>query len=215
MSQQTAPARPLTWGPRRLPVPFVAKWSGEEVVVGGALRARPDGGGLAYRDEARGDRDRHGVLWARVTEAPGDGRPDFRVMHPVRQRRAFLERLCQVCGGPADRDAKGRLFVLRRPTAAEAVSGWPEGLLCTKPPVCVPCADTAARLCPHLDEPVFVRVRKPRVWGVFGGFFLPRSGGGLAAGEDDYLPYGHRQAPLFLANQLVAELTRVVRVSGP
>ncbi|RKN43874.1 hypothetical protein D7294_09265 [Streptomyces hoynatensis] len=204
------------WGAKGLPVPFVAKWSGEEVTVGGALTVRPDGGGLAYRDAAAGDRDRHGVLWARVVRAPGVGRPDFRVMHPVRQRGAMLGLLCQVCGGPADRSGKGWLFVLGRPeVVGEGVSGWPEGLLCTKPPVCVPCARRAVRLCPHLGEPVFVRVRKPRVWGVFGGFFLPRPGGGLVAGEDDYVPYGHRQAGWFLANQLVLELARTTRVPAP
>ncbi|RKN40385.1 hypothetical protein D7294_18190 [Streptomyces hoynatensis] len=174
-----------------------------------------EGRGLAYRDERAGDRDRHGVLWARLTEEPGSGQPEFRCMHPVRQRRAMLERLCQVCGGPADRNGRGWLFALRRPGAAEEVPGWPEGLLCTKPPVCAPCAHLAVAHCPHLGEPVFVRSRKPRVWGAFGGFFVPGPRGGLAASGDDHLPYGHRAAPWFVANQLVVELTRCTRVPAP
>ncbi|RKN45988.1 hypothetical protein D7294_05105 [Streptomyces hoynatensis] len=178
------------------------------------MTVRRDGRGLAYRGEAAGDRDRQGVLWARVLDGPGSGRPDFRAMHPARQRRAMLERLCQVCGHPADRNGKGWLFALRRPGPDEEGPGWPEGLLCTKPPVCEPCAHLAARLCPHLGEPAFVRVRKPRVWGVFGGFLTPGPGGRLVAGEDGDLPYGHPQAGWFLANQLVVELTRCSRLPG-
>ncbi|RKN37632.1 hypothetical protein [Streptomyces hoynatensis] len=136
-------------------------------------------------------------------------------MHPARQRRAMLELLCQVCGGPADRNGKGWLFALRRPGPADDIPGWPEGLLCTKPPVCGPCALLAAQHCPYLGDPVFVRSRKPRVWGVFGGAFTPHPGGGLAAGEDGHLPYGHPAAPWFLANQLAVELTRTTRVPGP
>ncbi|WP_147450748.1 hypothetical protein [Streptomyces hoynatensis] len=201
----------MTWGPRGLPVPWVTRWSGEPVLAGGPLTLRPDRQGLAYRDERAGERDRHGVLWARVGQAPGSGRPDYRVMHPVRQRQAMLERRCQVCSGPADRNAKGWLFAVRRPEAAEDMPGWPEGLLCTKPPVCRPCARLAARHCPYLGEPVYVRARKPRVWGVFGGIFDPH----LAPGPDDYLPYGHPAAPFFLANQLVVELTRTTREPAP
>ncbi|RKN38330.1 hypothetical protein [Streptomyces hoynatensis] len=204
-----------TWGPKGLPVPYVARWSGEPVTAGGRLTVRPDGRGLAYRDETPADRDRHGVLWARMVHAPGAGRPDYRVMHPARQRRAMGERLCQVCGREAGRTGKGWLFLMRRPEAGDEVPGWPEGLLCRKPPVCAPCAEVATRHCPHLEPPVFVRCRKPRVWGVFGGAFTPGPRGGLVAGEDGYLPYGHPAAPWFLGNQLVVELTRTTRVPEP
>jgi hypothetical protein len=56
-----------------------------------------------------------------------------------------------------------------------------------------------------------IRVRKPRVWGVFGGLFTLTPTGRLApapAPADDYLPYGHPAARWFLASQLVIELTR-------
>ncbi|RKN37800.1 hypothetical protein [Streptomyces hoynatensis] len=202
----------MTWGPKALPVPYVVKWSGEDVTAGGALTLRPGGEGLAYREERAGDRDRHGVLWARVGEAPGSGRPDFRVMHPARQRQCMGERRCQVCGGPADRNGKGWLFALRRPEPGEEAAGWPEGLLCMKPPVCEPCAHLAVQHCPHLGEPAFVRVRKPRVWGVFGGPFDRE----LTPGPDACLPYGRQAAARwFLANQLIVELTRATRVPAP
>ncbi|RKN45747.1 hypothetical protein [Streptomyces hoynatensis] len=203
--------RVLTWGPKRLPVPYAAPWSGEEVQTGSGLVLRPDGNGIGYRDETPADRDRHGVLWARMTDSPGSGRPNYRTMHIQRQRACMLGLLCQVCGGPADRDAKGWLFVLRQPPPHEDTPGWPEGLLCTKPPVCRPCAHLAAHHCPHLERPVRIRSRKPRVWGVFGGAF----DAGLRPGPDAHLPYGHPATPWFLANQAVLELTRCTRESPP
>ncbi|RKN35165.1 hypothetical protein [Streptomyces hoynatensis] len=67
------------------------------------------------------------------------------------------------------------------------------------------------RHCPHLDEPVCVRVRKPRVWGAFGGLF----DAALRPGPDAYLPYGHPATRWFLAGQLVLELVRATRVTPP
>ncbi|MDT0305806.1 hypothetical protein RM780_02355 [Streptomyces sp. DSM 44917] len=200
---------PLAWGPGGLPVPYAAAWSAEKraLPVARALTVRPGGAGLAYRDERPGDRDRHGVLWARMAEAPGEGRPDFRALHSVRQREAMLRRLCQVCGGPAERTSRGWLFLMQRP------EGEPEGMLTTKPPVCRPCAGLAARHCPRLTDPVAVHCRKPRVWGVFGGFLAPAPGGRFASSEDGHIPYGDPAAPWFLASQLVIELTRCTRAA--
>ena len=182
------------------------------------MTVRPDGSGLAYRDETPQDRDRNGVLWARIEHAPGTGRPDYRAMHSYRQRHAMRHLLCQVCGGPADRTSQGWLFLLRRqrprPRQHHArAADWPEGSVTTKPPVCLPCADLALRHCPHLTAPVFVRSRKPRPWGVFGGFFLPTATGTLTASDDAYLPYGAPPARWFLASQAAVELTRCTRAT--
>ncbi|WP_230423336.1 hypothetical protein [Streptomyces radicis] len=198
----------ITWGPKALPVPYAAAWTGESTRVAVALAVRPGGNGLGYRDEVPGDRDRHGVLWTRMDAEPGAGRPDFRALHPARQRRTMLERLCQVCGGPADRTSRGWLFLVQRAEVADF--GDVEGLLSTKPPVCRPCAALAVRHCPHLTDPLLIRSRKPRTWGVFGGFFTPDpdSDGIVPHPEDHHLPYGHPDARWFLAAQLVIELTR-------
>ncbi|MEU3713344.1 hypothetical protein [Streptomyces catenulae] len=190
----------------KVPVPYITAWSEERVAVR-SLAVRADGTGLAYRDEVAGDRDAHGVLWSRVGEAPGEGRPRFRVVHPVRQRRALQKALCQVCGGPAGRTGRGVLFLLPRPEGARA-PGWPEGAYGMKPPVCVGCAAVAVRHCPRLGDPVAVRVRKARVRGVYGGFHAPGGGRLVAASEDGFLPYGHPHAAWFLASQLVVELRR-------
>ncbi|MDT3400592.1 hypothetical protein RKE29_28985 [Streptomyces sp. B1866] len=82
-------------------------------------------------------------------------------------------------------------------------------MLCPKPPVCVACADTALRHCPHLTAPVAVRSRKPRPRGVYGDCLLPGPDGRLLrVPSDGYLPYGHRDSRWFLATQLVLELRR-------
>jgi hypothetical protein len=63
--------------------------------------------------------------------------------------------LCQVCGGASDENEQGRLWLLRD---YRGVDGWPEREVTTHPPVCLPCAPLAARLCPHLrDKVVAVR----------------------------------------------------------
>jgi hypothetical protein len=208
--------QPLLWGPVKLPVPYAVAWSGETPAADGALTVRPDGSGLAYRDETRQDRDRNGILWARIIHAPGTGRPDYRAMHSYRQRHAMRHLLCQVCGGPADRTPQGWLFLFAdtdtHPADTTArTADWPEGSVTTKPPVCLRCADLAVRHCAHLSTPLFVRSRKPRAWGVFGGFFLPTANGTLIPSDDAYLPYGAPPARWFLASQAAVELTRCTR----
>ncbi|MDT0345939.1 hypothetical protein [Streptomyces litchfieldiae] len=203
------PTKPLTWGPNRLPVPYAAVWNTETPVVARALTIRADGMGLAYRDETPADRDRHGVLWARLRHSPGEGRPNFRALHPHRQRDTMLHKLCHVCGGPASRTPQGWLFLLQRPTSTDQSPHWPEGLFSTKPPICEPCAILAARHCPHLTNPTAIRSRKPRTWGVFGAFYTPTPTGGFASSPTNHhLPYGHPASPWFVAYQLVIELTR-------
>ena len=204
------PARPLTWGPHEVPVPYVVRWSSERVSARG-VTVRADGSGLSYEDERPADRDAHGVLWAREPHTPGEGRPNYRSMHSSRQRSVVRTLSCQVCGGRADRNGQGWLFILPRTDAD------PEGSLCTKPPMCTPCSKLALRHCPHLADAIALRVRKPRVWGALGDVYVP-------TGPDrrvrcipshGYLAYGDAAAPWFLAAQLVLELRRVRRAALP
>jgi hypothetical protein len=201
-----------TWGPGRLPVPYAVSWSAETVTVGRILATRSNRSGLCYRDEEPGDRDRQGVLWTRMTYAPGAGKPDFRSMHPARQRKVMQGLLCQMCAGPASRTSRGWLFLF--PGGADGIGN--DGALCTKPPMCEPCAVLAVRHCPHLKNPVALRVRKPRVWGVIGDQYAPGPSGGLITlPTDGYMPYGHSAGRWFLAAQLVLELERCTRVPLP
>jgi hypothetical protein len=151
-------------------VPYISKWSGEEAAASAPVVVR--GGRLAYADEQPYDRDRHGVLWTRTPSFPGRGRPEFGAVHSLRQRRAMRRVLCQVCGGPADRDADGVLWLLGED--AHDPASWPDDLLTSHPPLCVPCATTAVQACPHLSAHfVALRVRTWTEVGVRGALYRP------------------------------------------
>jgi hypothetical protein len=208
----TTKTRPpqLIWGPKKVPVPFAAAWSGEEPDIS-RLIARPFGAGLAYSDEMPEDRDERGVLWARMQVAPGSGRPMFDRMHSVRQREALLRKLCQVCGKPADWTEQGWLFLSQYTHLTHAMGDSADQGFTSKPPVCTPCAQLAVRLCPHLTDPVAIRSAKPRVWGVSGGFYVPNHDAkAVPYPADENLPYGQRPdlAKWFLASQLIVHLTK-------
>ncbi|WP_433891927.1 hypothetical protein [Streptomyces sp. CA-111067] len=207
---ETSVRPPLFWGPKKLPVPFAAAWSGEEPDIS-ALIARPFGAGLAYSDERPEDRDEQGVLWARLSIAPGSGRPIFEAMHSVRQREAMLHRLCQVCGKPAERTEQGWLFLSQYTRLTHAMGDSANQGFTSKPPICPPCARLAVELCPHLTDPVVIRSANPRVWGVSGGFYVPNRYSKLVPfPSDDNLSY--HQDPVaerwFLASQLIVHLTK-------
>lgn len=183
-------------------VPYVVQWSAErdcspEVVL------RPDGGGVGYAGEGPTDRDAHGVLWRQVTGRRGQGRPLFGRVHPLRQRRAMRRLLCQVCGGPADRNERGVLWLLDSDHRDARAPGWPENLDITPhPPVCLPCAATADRLCPTLrGRFAAVRVRRPRLHGVYGVLRHPAH-----PAADRFVPYGDPLARWTVAAQLLMEL---------
>jgi hypothetical protein len=146
-------------------VPYIASWSGERpvrtpVVAKGHC-------GIGYQRERRGDRDAHGVLWIRYVRASGVGEPNFSMVHPHRQRRAMRQLLCQVCGGPADRNEQGILWLL-----GKSERDWPGAEATGQPPVCLRCAGVAGRACPHLrGNALALRVRRAPVAGVFGTYY--------------------------------------------
>lgn len=145
--------------------PYVTAWSAE-VDPPHELVEVP-GRGIAYADETVSDRDSNGVLWYRTSHCPGQGRPEFGRVHPLRQRRAMRRLLCQVCAGPADRTDDGVLWLLRDHRGDWP--GWPDGMGVTEPPVCVPCLRFSVRVCPALrNGAVAVRVGRFAVDGVHG-----------------------------------------------
>lgn len=166
-------ALPLSY--KGLPVPYIAAWSAERLPKPPVVRATD---GIAFADavgangHAQG-RDLAGVLWERWALRQGDGDALFDVVHSPRQKRAMRKLLCQVCGGPSDENAQGRLWLLED---YRGVEGWPEREVTTHPPVCLACAPLAARRCPHLrDKVVAVRARQVSLDGVYGKVY---AGGG-------------------------------------
>lgn len=193
----TAIARPDT-------VPYIAAWSGEQPLARKVVYA--PGGGIAYADETRDDRDQHGVLWNARAVQHGSGRPMFGEVHPARQRVVMQHLLCQVCGRAADWDDRGTLWLLEDNRGDW--QGWPERLMTTHPPVCRPCAAKAVRECPHLiGKSVAVRVRASEPCGVHGRVWSSSAfGHPVRTAVTDVVSFGTPAARWVLAGQLVRSL---------
>jgi hypothetical protein len=180
-------------------VPYIASWTGERptrtpVVAKGRC-------GIGYRRERPGDRDAHGVLWERYLRAPGVGEPQFSKVHPYRQRHAMRRLLCQVCGGPADENEQGILWLL-----GEAEREWSAQDLTGQPPVCLRCAVPASRACPHLRRGTLaLRVRNAPIIGAFGRLYMPGRHGPVFAGVAT-LGYDDPRVRFLHARQLMRSL---------
>ncbi|MEU5978407.1 hypothetical protein [Streptomyces sp. NPDC047315] len=135
----------------------------------------------------------------------------------MRQRRAMVDELCQVCGGPAGANELGVLWLLDD-TVDGRKPGWPEGEVTMHPPVCLPCAPVAARECHGmLDGYTAVRVREPQLYGYYGD--LHRAGMGLAgpvpvvAERGVVVAFTDQRLPWLLCAQLAVRLTGCTVVS--
>ncbi|MGW8449953.1 hypothetical protein ACWGLO_00460 [Streptomyces niveus] len=152
-------------------VPYITQWSGERAPRSDMVVRR---GRLAFADERPYDRDSTGVLWTRTPSQPGRGRPEYGQVHPIRQRNAMERLLCQVCGGPADRNRDGTFWLLGDDPDDPVVPTGEEGILTAHPPLCLPCARTSVSACPHLREQyVALRVRHVERAGVRGALYRP------------------------------------------
>ncbi|MGI5143716.1 hypothetical protein [Streptomyces sp. CA-106110] len=187
------------------PVPYIAAWSGEHLPMRRVIQV---GDGIALVGQQR---DTTKVSWKRWALRPGSGRPEYGNVHGPRQRRALRKRLCQVCGGPADRNELGWLWLLED-HRADAEQGWPEGEMTTHPPLCLVCAPVAARLCPHLrDNVVAVRVGRVILDGVYGQLYVPGVPDPIPARNDVAL-FMDRRARWMVGGQLAASLLDVTVV---
>jgi hypothetical protein len=82
--------------------------------------------------------------------------------------------LCQVCGGAADQNDDGVLWLLK--DHRDDWPGWPYRMAADEPPVCVECVRLSVRVCPALRRgAAAIRVREYPVVGVRARFY--RSGG--------------------------------------
>ncbi|WP_328911757.1 MULTISPECIES: hypothetical protein [unclassified Streptomyces] len=150
-------------------VPYIARWSGERDAPMPVVM-RKGGRGIGYADERSLDRDGGGVLWSRTPSQPGRGTPEFGKVHSLRQRIAMAGLRCQICGGPADRNRDGVLWLVD--AAPGELSHGAE--YTSHPPVCRPCAHRSVHACPHLRTNVTaLRVRDFAASGVNGVLYHP------------------------------------------
>lgn len=192
-------------------VPFIARWSGESHAAPVVMRQIGRRGrktigpgrrqGIGYAGERSFDRA-DGVLWVRAPSGPGKGKPEYGKVHSLRQRIAMAGLRCQVCGGAADRNADGVLWLVD----AEVGELRPGDERTSHPPVCVPCARRAVSACPHLRKAwVALRVRSPRMWGVSGALYRPSRPVPVAVDAGPFA-FGDPLLPWVVAHQLVAQL---------
>jgi hypothetical protein len=183
-------------------VPYITAWTSEQDLSADVI-ALPTGG-IGYADELVIDRDREGVLWNRMSVSPGQGRPEYHRLHPLRQRRAMWRLLCQVCARPAEQTEHGHLWLLK--DHRHDWPGWPERVANPFPPVCRDCARWSVRLCPPLRRGyVAVRARS-RPHGVIGVRFYPRHWLGVRDESGDPVAYTDPAVRWVLATQVTRTL---------
>jgi hypothetical protein len=170
-------------------VPYIGSWTGEQNCPTTVVR-RPDNR-IGYTDETMLDRDGAGALWTRTPGRIGVGTPLFKKLHPLRQRRAMLRLLCQVCTQPADRTEQGLLWLVPGDQRGFWTE-WPERLATIQPPLCLECARISVRMCPALRSGAVAVRAKSGVCGVTGVVFQPtgRYPGLAVTDRADIVSYG-------------------------
>ncbi|MER5915485.1 hypothetical protein ABT124_34885 [Streptomyces sp. NPDC001982] len=193
-------------------IPFVIQREGEEAAPDNLFlhTVAPGRHRLYYTDEDPRDRDLHGVLWARCSFNPVNSRkqptgtPQWKLIHPFRQRITMQAMRCQVCAEQA-RTPLGFIFL----AGPRSIGPEQTPLLTNQPPVCAKHARAAARLCPHLEgNPMVFLTRSAPLYGVLGTLYgYGGNGVQVVAQPDAPLPYGHPNLATFLASQLVRRLS--------
>ncbi|MGW0776732.1 hypothetical protein ACWD01_24430 [Streptomyces sp. NPDC002835] len=191
-------------------VPYITSREGEDGELLAALRASFADDGrvrLGYWDETPDDRGPRGELWGRCSQNIGrdrlpQGRPQWRMVHPARQRETMMKLLCQVCVSPT-RVRGAHLFLDTGPRLEPG-----RRLLTAHPPLCLEHAAAAVEQCPNLRKNhTALLVHRAPLYGVIGTPYQ-WSASGLQAlpGDDQPLTYTSPLLPWFLASQLVREI---------
>ncbi|MEU2426870.1 hypothetical protein ABZ619_38660 [Streptomyces sp. NPDC007851] len=182
------------------PVPYITAWRDEQLPQPPVIATQH---GVAYAGTSAGLEG--GVLWRLWDDIQGSGEPLWKDVHAPRQRKAMAEGLCQVCGGPANTNEQGMLWLLE--DQRDEGPTWPNGYMTVHPPVCRPHAPVAAAQCPHLQRTgvVPVRVGNFITDAVYGQRYY-RSRLGLVGGEKSVFLTRTWQAKWVVAGQLAATL---------
>jgi hypothetical protein len=129
-----------------LRVPYITAYSEEMTphpLEFAAHRGATDGMRLSYADSVPQDWQL-GVLWARQG-LHRQGRPEWKIVNTLRQRRCMLRLLCQVCGLSADDDGRTFWVLADDPGDTSTGAGYTNA-----PPTCRTCIPEAISACPRL-----------------------------------------------------------------
>jgi hypothetical protein len=167
-----------------LTVPYITAWSDEVATGNLAFETHPATGAgvrLTYTDAV--DQDRmFGALWARQGLSR-TGRPEWRLVNALRQRRAMLHSLCQVCGHSAVDPASGRTWwvLADDPTDTSQGDGYTNA-----PPTCRTCIPESLGACPRLRRGAAVyTVGSVEPYGVLAHTFRQADDGSFAKAEEN------------------------------
>jgi hypothetical protein len=113
--------------------------------------------------------------------------------------------LCQVCGGAADRNDDGVLWLLK--DHRDDWAGWPNRMAVDEPPVCVECVRLSVRLCPALRRgAAAIRAREYPVVGVRGRLFKSDGLAPVFVTDESMASYDDPAARWIQAGSLLREL---------
>lgn len=158
-----------------LRVPYITAWSGEALSLALGFASHPESTGLrlTYLDPVPTDWI-YGVLRARQGLTHG-GRPEWKLVHALRQWRCMERRLCQVCGRSAVDGETGRTWWLLADDEDEA---GPQVGYANAPPTCRKCMPEAVRSCPRLRQGAMAfTVSDCEPYAVLGHIFRPLARG--------------------------------------
>jgi hypothetical protein len=146
------------------------------------------------------------VVWDRVSSTPGEGEPLFAATHPIRQRCAMQNLLCQVCGEKAKKNRRGIRWVL--PSSVEEIRSMGSRPVVSEPPTCEPCFGAARFQCPVLRERrVCSRVERSLVVGVAGDLYVGVGSTVALAAPGVVVPFSDRRSCKWVvASEIVREL---------
>jgi hypothetical protein len=194
------------------PVPWVARWSGEEKRIRPRVDKDPTGHlWVSYPDDGTGEtREPSGVLWQKegITRA---GEPRFAHVSTYRQRSAMRHRLCQVCGRKVQ---DGMITWVMGASQFEILEDGTA--VSMSPPVCDECIPLCLELCPHLREPenrLVLKVLEYRIWGVSGEVFMLDHNRNVARHANVIVDYDTFTGDLtgVLAKQQVVQFTKFAK----
>lgn len=158
-------------------------------------------GRVRYADERPSDRCVDGYLWQRWegTQTGGQSRAEH---HPERQRQVMRQPPSCGCSGEADVNERGMLWLLNADASTEQLT-FPCDIITATPPMCVPDAHQALRLCRALREGLIaLRVRVAEPIGVKGTVYSPP-----APSQDDQLVlFDDSRMDRVVARQMILKL---------
>ncbi|MFF9076089.1 hypothetical protein ACF1A9_27935 [Streptomyces sp. NPDC014872] len=159
-------------------------------------------GRVRYADERPSDRCVDGYLWERW-EGTQTGGQRWSEHYPERQRHVMRQPpRCGGCAGEADVNERGMLWLLNADAGTERLT-FPRDIITATPPMCVPDAHQALRLCRALREGfITLRARVAEPIGVKGTVYSPSA----PPQEDQLVQFDDSRMDRVVARQLILKL---------